>query len=215
MVDRSVEIGVVGDLARQQQFRICDRQEILVRARRKFRQVLADTLPQARANRPRHGEDSCQRRDLKSFGHIEHHFTDRHAGPFAFLPAPAECREWQILYRKIGFRPVRRFHPAAKCRIVRCVNHSSHPNSRKSSSGSSKEHDPKLCAKSQRASAICSAVRLAPRQRSSSPLKSNVAGFVSLSKSRIKSRFSPCQANAAAVNTLTNPCITPRGLSAA
>ena len=106
----------------------------------------------------------------------------------------------------------RRLHAHRVWRVPR-DHHLSNPSARRSARGSTNEHEPKLCAKSRRALAISTVVTLRPRQRNSPSRNWNAPASPLLSTSKTTPRSAACQANAAATNTFTNPCIVAHGVT--
>src|SRR3954453_20707548 len=206
-MDRRVEIGVVVDDERQQHLRFLARHEMPRRAmavRRPFRQQLLHARPQ-RAQRLAPARCEVVQVRLRArlvvhevvgeaAGEIEDPIADRHAD--VRVPARAEDAERQVLERKIA-RVIRRLHPRFQ----------SHPSSFKSAIGSSKEQEPKEIANSLLMRIRSSVATACPLHEAASSPNSNARASVSV---RI---VSACCSSAAAMKTLTNPCIVPVGAS--
>src|SRR4051812_16918830 len=215
MVDRRVEIRVVANAAGQHERNVGDRRQECLRAIRVLRQEPADVAPELCSLAVWHRHKVPQALDPEQGHQVEHLVPDRHAWPQTLLSVVPEGGERQVLHGEVRRGVVRRFHPALQIGIVRLVDHGSSPSSRNSVTGSSKEHDPKLCAKSRRASSIWSVVILWLFQKRSASLNTSAAGSRSSSRATICSRSIPCQASVAAAKTFRNPCSGARGLSSA
>src|ERR1041385_5474089 len=125
---------------------------------------------------------------------VENAIADRHAD--VRLPSGAKDAERKILERKVA-RVIRRFNPRFQ----------SHPSSFRSATGSSNEQEPNEIANSLLIRARSSVPMECPRQAAASSPNSNARASVS---TRI---IAACCGSAAAMKTLTNPCIVPVGAS--
>ena len=127
VVDAGVEVAVVADRDRQEQFRLFHRHQVLreflpvLRIRQHIREEFPDRFP---GGAPGCGKNVERRPGIQPHrGEVENLVTDRHAAARAFLGSfPPENSERKVLDRKIAGRVVGALDPALQLWIVSLVH---------------------------------------------------------------------------------------------
>ncbi len=175
VVNRCVEIGVIADLARQQHPRAGHRRQQRFRARLAALQKCAEC---AGADRARAGAGIAITSfiDAMPKAAVASRIRSPIATPSCALPLVSNVPNGRFSRGKS--------HAGSLADSTQLYVHGSNPSTRRSPIGSSNEHEPKLCAKLRRASAICSVESVRPRHSRAFAPKENASASVSFSVSK-------------------------------